>query len=137
MQTFSDILQQYFRESYEIFEASKAYITFERDCGISKRTFIGYFTGKIVPSYTSARKVLNAMEFDMSEKELNKCLEMSKIASQKSSPNYKKFVTLNSSDFGLPTTELLAEAIQKRMADKNLDSFSQYITGLIKKDIGL
>lgn len=137
MQTFSDILQQYFRESYEIFEASKAYITFEKDCGISKRTFIGYFTGKIVPSYTSARKVLNAMEFDMSEKELNKCLEMSKIASQKSSPNYKKFVTLNSSDFGLPTTELLAEAIQKRMADKNLDSFSQYITGLIKKDIGL
>ena len=137
MSQFTKTIIQYFRETREIIFASEAYETFNKDCGISKRTFIGYFTGKIVPSYTSARKVLNAMDFEMSEKELNKCLEMSRIASQKSSPNYKKFVTLNSTDFDLPTTELLAEAIQKRMADENIDSFSQYITGLIKKDIGL
>lgn len=137
MQTFSDIMKNFFLEKYEISEASKAYETFETDCGVTKRTFIAYFTGQYVPTYVSARKILNAIQLDISEEDLSECLEMSKKIRPIGNKTYKKFVTLHYEEFGLDSTDSLDDVIQQRMEEDKIDSFSQYVSKLIKSDLGL
>lgn len=137
MQTFSDIMKNFFLEKYEISEASKAYETFEMDCGVTKRTFIAYFTGQYVPTYESARKILNAMKLDVSEENLSECLKMSKKIRPIGDKTYKKFVTLHYENFGLDSADSLDDVIQQRMEEEGIDSFSQYVSELIKNDLGL
>ena len=50
---------------------------------------------------------------------------------------YKKFVTLHYEEFGLDSTDSLDDVIQQRMEEDEIDSFSQYVSKLIKSDLGL